>query len=212
MMETYHYAGICPSRKSGRIWITGWFSSLYSDDSHTKRSWPILTGWPLLALVDRSWKSIFPRHSHLLQPRKQSNPRDWPRAAVAARPPDSKPRLELALANRLYRCDFEIRIQNGNSGYKASCSRRVWGSYVCLSPAFSDSLQTLIPEYRLAIDRAAVGDSPIDLSAPLGLYWDLKFCVWLVHTVFSNGRHEAKDGSELRVSDRGRVGTKATAL
>src|ERR1700737_992746 len=66
MMETYHYAGICPSRKSGRIWITGWFSSLYSDDSHTKRSWPILTGWPLLALMDRSWKSIFPRHSHLL--------------------------------------------------------------------------------------------------------------------------------------------------
>jgi len=28
-----------------------------------------------------------------------------------------------------------------------------WGSYVCLSPAFSDSLQTLIPEYRLALDR-----------------------------------------------------------
>jgi hypothetical protein len=28
-----------------------------------------------------------------------------------------------------------------------------WGSYVCFSAAFSDSLQTLIPEYRLAIER-----------------------------------------------------------
>src|ERR1700680_4148176 len=51
--------------RKGVIGITGWFSPLYSDDSHTKRSWPILTEWPLLALVDRSWKSIFPRHSHL---------------------------------------------------------------------------------------------------------------------------------------------------
>ena len=46
MMETYHYTGICPSSNKGGIGITGWFSPLYSNDSHTKPSRPISRDGP----------------------------------------------------------------------------------------------------------------------------------------------------------------------